>query len=457
VRFYEKEKLGPHQSVTPEGFLVCYDVPIARTGTLLYRDGEIVITEPDEDPIEPGPDGIIRAERRAEDLFRVETIASFEGKTVTDDHPPTEISTENWKTYAVGHLQNVRRGNGIEDGLLMGDIVIKEPEAIAAVRDGKREVSPGYRFKCEVLGPGMVRQFNFIGNHVALVDAGRCGPICKIGDSDMTTTTAKAPMSLKNRILSALKVGDNETAEKLVAENVKDQAAESIPAGSGTTINLHMAGAPAEGKDKVESETTQTNGSETEAGALQKIADSISGLSTRMDDFGSRLDKLEGGGAIAGDEKDEGDKDEGAKKAKAGDHIAKDSAGLEPTFQDTIVRAEILAPGIKLIAFDAQAPAKSTGDNLCAFRRRVLDTAYQTEEGKSAIEPMLAGGRLDTKAMTCDGAAMLFIAASENMKRANNDRGAGNGIAMDRSTVKVPTPRDLNEKHRAYWDKRNKS
>lgn len=453
MKYYAREKLGPKQSVRLDGSLLCQDVPIARTGVLEYADGEIIITTADEEPIELGPDGIIRAERLPEDLFRPETIASFEGMTVTDDHPPgVMVSIENWKTYAVGHIQNVRRGAGIEDSLLLGDIIIKDPDAIQAVREGKREVSPGYDFKCERLGPGRVRQFNFIGNHVALVDAGRCGSRCSIGDHAMTTQ-AKPKMSLKDRIINALRTGDNATAEKLVTEEVKDTAAETLPgAAAGTTINLHMAGGPQSAPAAKDEGAGGGEKKTEEADPLKQIADSVSGLCTRMDDFGTRLIKLEGGGAKAADADADANKDKDKDKdkdAKTGDAAAKDSVALEPTFQDTIARAEILAPGVKLIAFDAKAAAKSTGDALCVFRRRVLDTAYQTEDGKAAIEPMLAGGKLDTKAMTCDGASMLFIAASENMKRANNDRGVGSGrIAMDHSTVKVMTPAEINKRNR---------
>src|SRR5271166_3724303 len=105
MKFYVKEKLGAVQSVTPEGFLLCEEVPIARTGTMIYG--------PDETPISVGPDGIVRIDRDAEEVFRPETIASANGKPVVDEHPEDgEVRPDNWRELAVGVTLNPRRGAG---------------------------------------------------------------------------------------------------------------------------------------------------------------------------------------------------------------------------------------------------------------------------------------------------------------------------------------------------------
>ncbi len=53
--WYVTEKIGETRYKTPEGFLVCENVPIARTGIMSYAAGEV--------PIDVGPDGIVRIER----------------------------------------------------------------------------------------------------------------------------------------------------------------------------------------------------------------------------------------------------------------------------------------------------------------------------------------------------------------------------------------------------------
>lgn len=103
--FYTVERLGARQSVTNDGFLLCEGVPIARIGQLLYAAGEV--------PVEPGRDGIIRIERTPEEVFRPETLASFEGKPVTMDHPAEFVTPDTWRQLAVGFTQNVRRGEGL--------------------------------------------------------------------------------------------------------------------------------------------------------------------------------------------------------------------------------------------------------------------------------------------------------------------------------------------------------
>ncbi|RYE53156.1 MAG: DUF2213 domain-containing protein, partial [Sphingobacteriales bacterium] len=63
--------------------------------------------------IEAGLDAIVRVERTGDEVFRAETIASFEAKPITLDHPVDFVTPKTWKTLAVGTAQNVRRGTGI--------------------------------------------------------------------------------------------------------------------------------------------------------------------------------------------------------------------------------------------------------------------------------------------------------------------------------------------------------
>ena len=42
--FYTVGKLGKTREITPEGYLLCRDVPLACTGSLLYGEGEVPVT-----------------------------------------------------------------------------------------------------------------------------------------------------------------------------------------------------------------------------------------------------------------------------------------------------------------------------------------------------------------------------------------------------------------------------
>jgi hypothetical protein len=467
MRIYFAEPIGRKQSVTPEGFLLCEDVPIARTGVQHYQFGELI---EDGVAIKAANDGIIYAHREADDVFRPETVASFEGKTVTNDHPDEDVTPANWKQYAVGHLQNVHQGEGAQKDLLLADMILKDADAIAAVRDGKREVSCGYDFDVVELSPGRVRQTNIIGNHVALVEQGRCGPRCSIGDRKMTKRT------LWDRVSTALKAKDEEALKEAIegkAEDAELDPGETSKGGSHVVnINLNHGGSDKAKDEEGEGEKDEEKDKDD---PLTKIADSVGGLCKRMDDFGARLEKLEGGKADDADDpedddtgearKEEGEqyggqakdkaKDGKGKDGKAKDGKAKDSATLAAAFQDTLARAEILSPGIKVPAFDKAMAFEKTSEILCGIRRRALDKAFATDGGKAVIEPLLEDGKLDTKGMSCKETRIMFNAASEGMKRANANDDDGEGTrARDTGTTEIKTIDGINKSAKDFWAKR---
>jgi hypothetical protein len=180
--FYVTEPLGPQQAMTPEGFLVVKSVPLARTGRQLYSDKEI--------PIKGDAQGKIIIDREPEEVFRPATIASLQGKPITLDHPSDDVNPDNYHDLAVGHVLNPRRGTGVFDHLLIGDLMITDKKAIEAIRNKLlREVSVGYRADYEETGDARGRQRNILCNHLALVKDGRCGPVCRIGDKAFFVVT----------------------------------------------------------------------------------------------------------------------------------------------------------------------------------------------------------------------------------------------------------------------------
>jgi uncharacterized protein len=163
--------LGPTQRLTPEGFLLCKDVPIARTGEQLYHASEL-----------PGldmPDGVVRVMRDAAEVFDPASIASFQGKPIVDEHPLSIVDPDNIAAHQIGTVTNVRRG----DGVLLADLLFTTRRGIDLVRNGKRAVSVGYDAAYQQTGPDTAQQRRIRCNHIALVDEARCGPVCSIGDS----------------------------------------------------------------------------------------------------------------------------------------------------------------------------------------------------------------------------------------------------------------------------------
>ncbi len=172
--FYVTERLSEHMYETPEGFLVCMDVPVARIGEYIYKSNEV--------PIEGGKDGLVKIIRDEDEVFSEEAIQSFNGKPVTINHPNDFVTPENWKNLAHGTIQNTRRGEGEQSDLLVADLVITTEDAIKLIKAGLREVSLGYDAQYDQIEPGLGKQKEIAGNHLALVVKGRAGNRCAIMD-----------------------------------------------------------------------------------------------------------------------------------------------------------------------------------------------------------------------------------------------------------------------------------
>ena len=167
---YYGTDISPNKTETVEGYLVCRNVPIARTGAQEYTARELML---DGDPERP-----VVVDRRPEDVFEPAVLASFEGKPVTDGHPPENVGPENYAAYSRGHVQNVRR----EGDYIVADLYINDKALASDIQNGvKREVSCGYTCNYVPDGAGY-RQERIRGNHVAVVPRGRAGHEVAIQD-----------------------------------------------------------------------------------------------------------------------------------------------------------------------------------------------------------------------------------------------------------------------------------
>ena len=213
----------------PEGYLICLNVPVARTGTQEYLPSELGLPEPDA--------RLIPVFRPPEEVFSPACMASFEGMPVTDGHPRAAegVTAENSRFLQKGHAHNVRRAPAPDDDLLLADLIVTDPDLIAEILAGKREISCGYTYTlAEENGRYIQREIR--GNHVAVVDAGRAGPRVSIKDERRTP-------GMKNRKLAkvlARMARDGEAEEVAeILEEILDPTAESPGTGESG------AGAPA--------------------------------------------------------------------------------------------------------------------------------------------------------------------------------------------------------------------
>jgi hypothetical protein len=200
--------------LTKEGFLVA-DVRASRMGIYRYSGAECGKPEVSE----------IRVFRPEAEVFRKETLASFTTIDVTNDHPPEMVGPRNWRKYAVGHTGD----EVLKDGeFLRVPILIKDQQTIEEVQSGKRGLSFGYT--CDLdFTPGKTEkgeeydavQKNLVGNHLAIVGAGRAGPNCRIGDEN-TGDPEMPGENIKTILVDGLMVRVTDEAERAIAKLTTD-------------------------------------------------------------------------------------------------------------------------------------------------------------------------------------------------------------------------------------------
>ena len=250
--------ISPNQIETGEGFLICRNVPISRTGDQEYLGWEIGI---------PGAGGgqIVTVHRPPEEVFSTAALASFEGKPVTNDHPPVLIGPDDVKTYEMGHAQNVRRGDGEWEEYTLADLHIHDRELIDADQSGKREISCGYECEYVPNGDGTYTQRNIRGNHVAVVERGRAGKRAAILDSDKKK--AKEPERKGNMNKKGLFF-------KLFGQAVKDKSPEEIEQMAMDAAAALEAEKPADGQAEGQKEEPAKETASDEA-VIDAIAEKI--------------------------------------------------------------------------------------------------------------------------------------------------------------------------------------
>lgn len=411
--FYTTGQIGRTRETTPEGYLLCRDVPVARIGKLMYGDGEVPVTADNT--------GLIIIERGEDVLFDPRTIASFEGKPVTDDHPDDWVNPDNWKDLSKGSANNVRRGEGVDSDCLVADLLITDKDMIDAVMADKVEISLGYDADYTEISVGKGIQTNIFGNHIAVVEKGRCGSRCKIGDSFMAKKTG-----FMDSLRKKLKLTIDEALEE--AEKTNDS------------------------EEETEDEDEEETGTKTGDAKFQK---EMRQFMKTMDARLGALEKKKTKDSDDPEKETEDDDDEtettddilGAEKA---DKLSKE--GVQNHTGDSLTqvlsRAEILAPGIKLPTTDSA----NNGKAVLTAKRMVLKQAYATADGQAAIAPFI-GTHTDFNTMPAHTVDMAFTGASELIKQKNNAAGVRSGISTKDFGRAPQSPADINARNREFWNK----
>ncbi len=397
---YFATQISENLHKTPEGYLLAIGVSIGRTGEMEYAKGEV--------PLEPGDDGIIRVARSAKELFKPETIASFEGKSFTIRHPQDFVDSTNWKELTKGIMQNVRKGEGDQDQDLVADLLITDHSAILLVENGMRELSCGYEAEYLQTGPGTGIQKNIVGNHLALVEEGRAGSAYKINDQ-------KGVPTMNKKLEAALKKIFGKTSDQIMKEADEKEKAEKAAAakknktGDGKSYD-ELVALCKDLMSKVEKMGQPNDEAEEEEKEVKKVPKKKEGAAEDEEVSASLEDRLKALEAVVNklvqgeSEEEVGDEEEEEEVVQDEDmeEESEDSADEEeegPKLTgDDKSKMEILAPGLSV-----------TKD----FKAEALKAAYKTADGKKHIDA-LTGGK-----PTFDSAeqvSILFTAVPQMLK-----------------------------------------
>lgn len=204
--------------LTSDGYLVAFP-RVARTGIQLYKGSEVG---------RPGMDQV-RVYRPENEIFSRDSMASYAGKPVTNDHPPVLVDAANWKEYSVGDIGDEVMRDGT---FLRVPMMLRDSKAIDDFRDGKDQLSLGYtmdlKWESGQTDTGEAYdaiQTNVRANHLAVVTAARGGPALKIGDDK----DRSANMTTKQITVDGLKVTLDERDADIVLRAM-DTAAIAIKA-----------------------------------------------------------------------------------------------------------------------------------------------------------------------------------------------------------------------------------
>lgn len=257
MKFYDRAELGKYTE-TPEGYL----------------HGEFPITRPGVFPYLRNGGSVSQVAKLPDEVFSKETIESANNKPLTNDHPNVGVNVKNFKALSVGMTDSDAH---VEDNKLVVGATITDPDMIAQVKSGKRELSIGFNADVptesgEYGGSQYdAAQRNIKINHIAIVDRGRAGHGISIHDSaafvmgDSDTNTGGKHMA--NLIIDSQQF----EVDQHVAD-AHDDLKKKLAAAEATVAQLKK----------------QLSGSEDDAKSSKKEADSLKGerdaLKTQLKD-----------------------------------------------------------------------------------------------------------------------------------------------------------------------------
>ena len=368
--------------VTDEGYLYA-NVRTARTGVQSYLGAEM--GRPDLP--------LVNVYRDEAEVFRKASLNTFALLPVTDDHPADLVSSDTAKAVSVGTTNEevLRDGEFLKIG-----IKITDAATVQKVVAGKRELSVGYTSEI-IWGDGIApdgtpyqaRQTNIVGNHIAIVAAGRAGPMARIGDGipdtvarwgaspiyDGKDTIMADAIQTRTVLIDGLSVVTTDAGAQAL-EKLQRQIADAQTAMTGSVV-IHAAEIAAKDAEIAKAEAARDDAK----GKVMTDAD----IDKRVQD---RADLIAVAKSVHPEIKTAGLSDAAIRKsvvaAKLGDAITgKSDAYIDVRFDilaEDAAKADPFADGMK----DRKPAPVTSLDAVYAERNASLNDAWKTPAKKEA-------------------------------------------------------------------------
>lgn len=236
--------------INENGYLVIECI-FARTGIQERYGAEI---SPDFEALK-----IYREYRSPEEVFKPDVIEAFKNVVITNDHPSKLLTPQNTKFFAVGFVSSAVE---IVDNLFLKcEITIFDEETIEDIQNGKKELSAGYLYSLLMVEN---EDYDYIQtdikpNHIAIVQAGRCGSSCSLAfDSNPNKRNDMKKIVFKRKlpdgsdeIICEIEVSDeSEEAVQGVANLIYDNSVKEIEANKAIDEDVDESKKESDAKDE---------------------------------------------------------------------------------------------------------------------------------------------------------------------------------------------------------------
>lgn len=193
------------KEITPEGYLINYDVPIARLGLFTYLGKEFGLIEGESF----GPNDPVVVLRN-EESFNPEVLKSVENAPFTNDHPNSLVKSDNATAKIVGTLGDKAYMSGAD--LYINQIVVYDKKTVEEIENGgKKEVSIGFEAHYDWTQKGNLNGSSYDGietimrvNHLSLVGRGKAGPKYRLNEKKEKDTMSEK--SLEKLVINGVEM-----------------------------------------------------------------------------------------------------------------------------------------------------------------------------------------------------------------------------------------------------------